>query len=129
MKKELEDLLGLKSKQDLELEFSKLSNFIDAAINQALNADSKERVSIFLNNFLNMKNYLMTTTTIQKTKLEIKDEVIGLFDNFVKDHELDLEKLTEIRNKKKERELEEGQLSLESLSEKDLSTSSSEEEN
>ncbi len=129
MKKELEDLLSLESNNSLESEFYKLSNFIDAAIDQAMNAESKKRTTILLNNFLSMKNYLMSTITIEKTKLEIRSEIIEMFDKFVKDHDLDLEKLSEIKNKKKERESEEGPQSLESTLENDRSMSLGVEEN
>lgn len=129
MKKEIEDLLSLESNDSLESEFSKLSNFIDAAIDQAMNAELKNRTTILLNNFLNMKNYLMTKITTQKTKTKIKREVIELFDKFIKDHDLDLEKLSEIKDKKKESESEEGPQSLESTLENDQSMSLRVEEN
>ena len=128
MKKKLEDLLEEEISEKLEMEFARLVKFIDAAIVQGYSVEGQEKVSVLINNFLNMRNYLMSELTIKRTKLGIKDDVLSLFDKFIDDHELDLDELEEIRRKKKESESEEKQLSPESLSETDPSMSSSEEE-
>ena len=128
MKKKLEDLLEEEISEKLEMEFARLVKFIDAAIVQGYSVEGQEKVSVLINNFLNMRNYLMSELTIKRTKLDIKDDVLSLFDKFIDDHELDLDELEEIRRKKKESESEEKQLSPESLSETDPSMSSSEEE-
>ena len=129
MKKELENLLEEDINEKLELEFLKLIKFIDAAILQGYSVEGQEKTNSLVNNFLNMRNYLLSEITIHKTKIDIKEDVLSLFDKFIDDHDLNLSELEEIRIKKKENASAEEQLSLENLLETDLSTSSSEEEN
>ena len=101
MKNELEDLLKEETSEVLESEFTRLIKFIDAAIVQGCSVDGQEKVNVLINNFLNMRNYLMSELTIKRTKRDVKNDVVLLFEKFVADHDLDLEALSEIKLKKK----------------------------
>ena len=105
MKKDLKKLFSRQINQSVAEDYRRLVVFVDAAISQAFKLSGDERAEFLIKNMLNLRDFMSSEITVEATKLNIKDEVIKLFDSFVSDCDLDLDALEKIKIKKKEEEL------------------------
>lgn len=128
MEKELLNMFKREINEPVTIEFRKLISFIDSAISQSFKLSGDERAESLVKNMLNLRDYLSSEIIIESTKLDVKDNITKLFQDFLKEYNLDLEVLKE-EKKRKEKDLEEEQQKQENLLETDPSISQKEEEN
>ena len=126
MREDLQEILNTQNDQVLQ-SYKRLISFVDATFSQAFKLSGDERAEFLVKNLISLRDFMSSEIIIKQTKDSIGDFVLASFDKFVKDHDLNLEELSEIRRKKKEKELKEEQLNQESLSGTDLKTSLEEE--
>tara|TARA_B100000900_G_C20581862_1_gene717864 strand:+ start:922 stop:1293 length:372 start_codon:yes stop_codon:yes gene_type:complete len=122
MKKELDELFDREINQSVADSFKKLVGFLDATISQSFKLSGDDRAEFLVKNILNVRDFMSSEIIIEKAKLDVRSSVFDIFDKFVKECDLDLEELEQIKSKKKEKDLEEKQLLQESISEIDRST-------
>ena len=121
MKNELTKLFDREINQSVANDYRKLIGFVDAAIAQAFRLSGDDRAEFLVKNMLSMRDFMSSEIVIERAKIDVKDNVMKMFDDFVSDCDLDLEELQEIRRKKKEDALKEEQQQQESLLETDPS--------
>lgn len=128
MKKELEKLFERELSESVATDFRKLIAFVDAALYQSFKLSGDDRAEFLVKNMLNMRDYMSSEILIETTKVNIKGDILEIFDSFMSSHDLSMSSLEEIKRKKKESASEEEQGLQENLSETDQSTSLKEEE-
>ena len=128
MKKELEKLFERELSESVATDFRKLIAFVDAALYQSFKLSGDDRAEFLVKNMLNMRDYMSSEILIETTKVNIKGDILEIFDSFMSRHDLNMSSLEEIERKKKESASEEELALQESLSETDQSTSLKEEE-
>tara|TARA_X000001388_G_scaffold60083_1_gene45421 strand:+ start:197 stop:583 length:387 start_codon:yes stop_codon:yes gene_type:complete len=127
MKSEILELFDREINQSITTDYKKIISFIDAAISQAFKYTGDDRAEFLIKNMLNIRDFMSSAVIVEQTKVDIKDNVVKLFDNFVNDHDLDLKELESILIKKKEKLKDEDQNQERTL-EKDPLTLQKEEE-
>lgn len=128
LKKELEKLFERELSESVATDFRKLIAFVDAALYQSFKLSGDDRAEFLVKNMLNMRDYMSSEILIETTKVNIKGDILEIFDSFMSSHDLSMSSLEEIKRKKKESASEEEQGLQENLSETDQSTSLKEEE-